>query len=62
METVNVADGWISPTHKVPEKGERVEVIVIKHMIYVGNEDTESSEWLDDGTGLRGMLFWRPLS
>lgn len=62
MKTVNIADGWISPTNKVPEKGERVETIVVIHMIYVGNEDQESSEWFEDGTGSRGMLFWRPLS
>lgn len=52
---------YFSPKEKLPEKGQRVKVLVEKEMIYVGNIKENSSEWVDDGFGSRGILFWEYL-
>ena len=55
-----LADGeWISINDKLPNVGEKVIVLCIKEMFYSGNVFDNSSEWLDDGLGIRAILMWK---
>lgn len=49
------------PTQRLPKIGERVRVICIKEMIFVGNLNEDGGEWLDDGHGKRGIMFWEEI-
>lgn len=49
------------PNEKIPNIGERVVVLVIKEMIYMGNDHDSGSDWLDDGKGRRTLLCWTNL-
>ena len=44
------------PSRKLPEIGKRVKCLIIKEMIYKGNMQENSSEWVYDGKG--GTLYF----
>ncbi len=50
-----------SPTKDLPEVGQRVRVICVKEMIYMGNSHNKESDWEYDGQGVHGMLFWEEI-
>lgn len=49
---------WIKILEKLPEEGQRVRALVIKEMIYMGDQQGDSSAWMDDGYGDRGIIAW----
>ncbi len=49
------------PSKELPKVGERVRVICVKEMVYMGNSHDESSDWRDDGYGDRAVMFWEPI-
>ncbi len=56
------------PTEQLPKPGQRVRVICIKEMIFngdgkggLGQPKDNDSEWLDDGQGERGIMFWEEI-
>jgi hypothetical protein len=49
---------WVKVLEKLPERGQRVRTLVIKEMIYMGDEYDESSNWMDDGNRDRGIIAW----
>ena len=52
---------WLIPKEKLPEIGQRVKTIVVKEMIFIGDQQENSSMWKDDGEGNREIMFWRKL-
>jgi hypothetical protein len=52
---------WVKVLEKLPERGQRVTTLVIKEMIYMGDEHDESSNWMDDGNGDRGIIAWEKI-
>jgi hypothetical protein len=52
---------WKCPKEELPEPGDRVEVMVVKQLIYQGNATSEGSDWLDDHQGPRAIFLWREL-
>lgn len=52
---------WFSPKEKLPEIGQRVNVLLIKELIYMGNEDQEESDWKYDGEGFHGIVQWQEI-
>lgn len=49
---------WKDPNKQLPKKGQRVFCLLIKELIFEGNEDSESSEWKYDGQGVHVVLKW----
>ncbi len=47
-----------SPNEQLPKIGQRVRVVCMKEMTYMGNSQDMSSEWMDDGQGHRAVMFW----
>lgn len=45
------------PCDRLPEIGQRVRCVVIKEMIYQGNDEKNGYNWLDDGEGERIIIF-----
>jgi hypothetical protein len=52
---------WIKILEKLPERGQRVRTLVIKEMIYMGDPQDDSSAWMDDGHGDRGIIAWEKI-
>lgn len=49
------------PTEELPKVGQRVRVICVKEMVYMGNDNNSGSDWLDDGKGLHAIMFWEEI-
>ncbi len=49
------------PRHELPKIGQRVRVLCVKELIYKGDSHDDSSAWLDDGNGVRGIMFWNEI-
>jgi hypothetical protein len=49
------------PAEKLPEIGQRVVTVMVKEMIYQGNDNDSGSDWMDDGQGFRAVMFWTDL-
>lgn len=49
------------PRHELPRIGQRVRVLCVKEMVYKGDLHDDSSDWLDDGEGFRGIMLWEEI-
>ena len=52
---------WFFLQEKLPEIGQRVVTLTQKEMVFMGDVHDNSSEWLDDGEGERGVIMWREI-
>lgn len=53
---------YLKLSTEIPKIGERVLCLVVKEMIYEGDEKISSSCWNYDGEGYHGFIQWWPLS
>ena len=60
-DTLNLFENPKRPRHELPKTGQRVRVLCVKELIYRGDSHDDSSAWLDDGEGVRGIMFWEEI-
>ena len=52
------SEEWYNVEEKLPEIGQRVRVLVVKEMVYKGQLDDNSAQFMYDQEGEHGIYAW----
>lgn len=52
------SEEWYNVQEKLPEIGQRVRVLVVKEMVYKGQLDDNSAQFIYDQEGEHGIYAW----